>query len=139
MSERRTTANRKNAAKSTGPRTTKGKARSAANATRHGLNTALALTPGYRATLDALAQQFESAGHSPTAAKAAAEARLHLTRVQAVKRQLLEIAASKLNSDPEAVGDLAAHALLSALPDLRRLEEYERKARSRLKRAIRQS
>jgi hypothetical protein len=59
-------ANRKNAAKSTGPKTPKGKAKVSQNALRHGLATDRIILPGeepknFEALLDELAEQFQPA------------------------------------------------------------------------------
>ena len=57
-------ANRRNAAKSTGPKTSEGKARSARNALKHGLRSSLAIIPGespkdYEALYEALRNDYQ--------------------------------------------------------------------------------
>ena len=57
LSENQLEANRRNALRSTGPRTARGKASSARNATRHGLNSRDLLLPGEDAEQFALLQR----------------------------------------------------------------------------------
>ena len=53
-SERKTISNRKNAQKSTGPRTELGRLRSRRNALRHGLAIAIASDPKFSGDIEAL-------------------------------------------------------------------------------------
>jgi hypothetical protein len=55
-SEKQRAANRANAAKSTGPRTKAGKAKTSQNALRHGLATVLRCEPGAVEEIERLAQ-----------------------------------------------------------------------------------
>ena len=91
-SERKTSANRANTKRSTGPRTAGGKHRSSRNARRHGLST--------RAVADPLRDRFEQvtdilAGPAASTmrrelAAAVADAQIDLSRVHAIKVSLLE-------------------------------------------------
>ena len=124
-SPRQIAANRRNASRSTGPVTVQGKARASRNARRHGLS-----VPGYRASAVAadigeFALQLVGDAASRTEidlARAAAEAQLELARIGREKQLLLEVLMSDVSS-PDT------HAI-------RRLDRYERRAKSRRKRAL---
>jgi hypothetical protein len=137
-SERRRAANRANAAKSTGPRTPAGKARARHNARRHGLTLPVAGDPAWAPRVQALAAAF--AGGAPAraaAAASAAEAAAHLERIVALKTHVLQLAFAQAclegGVEPAAV-EAVAHC--RAAPQLLTLSGYERKARSRLNRAL---
>lgn len=117
-----------------GPRTPAGKTRSAQNARRHGLNSPLANDAGVQTRLRALAAAF-GGDLGADGARAAAEARLHMEQVCAAKLGALELS---LRAPTALAGqDPAAAALLRSLPEIAKLDVYERKARSRLKRILR--
>jgi hypothetical protein len=91
-SERKIAANRRNAKKSTGPRSASGKKRSGQNAHRHGLAKSLS-TVDFENDLEILTRQI--AGDSDDTAtvalaRVAAEAQLQLSRVKQVKKALIE-------------------------------------------------
>ena len=134
LSDRKIAANRRNARRSTGPRTAATKARASRNALRHGLAIPLSRDPLTSAEIDRLAAAL--AGRSPTPARLeqahiAAEAEFELLRVQAHRKSLLHRKAVALATNREAI------ALVAALPELEALERYERRAVSRRKRAMR--
>ena len=124
-------ANRRNALKSTGPRTRAGKAIVARNARTHGLNIPAFCDPGFAREVVELARAIET---SVTGAEAdatghelacrIAEAIIDWRRVRLAKLPL----AATLDADP---GDRRA------LTQLWRLDRYEARAFSRRKRAIR--
>ncbi len=134
-------ANRANAAKSTGPKTARGRARSSQNARTHGL-TALATAP-----LDVGASKINhrliSADDADQAlAVAVYEAQTHLTRIRAAKLDVLKrkqaaVLVELAHSQAPSTAELLAATLLSAERDLVTLSGYERKALSRRKRALR--
>jgi hypothetical protein len=91
-SERQTAANRRNAKKSTGPRSASGKKRSSNNAHRYGLAKPMS-SADFEEQLEKLARQI--AGDSDDVAtlilaRVAAEAQLQLSRVKQVKKALIE-------------------------------------------------
>jgi hypothetical protein len=91
-SERQIAASRRNAAKSTGPRSASGKKRASKNAVRHGLTKPM-LGPEYTRALEALARQIAGDREDKLAmalARDAAEAELELARVRRMKVALIE-------------------------------------------------
>lgn len=93
MSERRIEANRRNARKSTGPRTTEGRARVSRNARKHGLAISIVLDEKWSPMVQQLARAL--AGENPSAerlevARHAAEAQLEILRARACRALLAE-------------------------------------------------
>ena len=97
ISQKRLDANRRNAQKSTGPRTPEGKAKASANATTHGLSSPRGnpLAPGtllhtedpsaFQALLDEYVVTYPSTHHAsrlPAARAAASRSHLSITAVQ---------------------------------------------------------
>jgi hypothetical protein len=169
-SERQIAANRRNARKSTGPRSGAGRKRASRNAYRHGLT--LSIT-AFAKQLDTLVHKI--AGDSEDAivlerARAIAQAELELARVRRAKVALIERASAfgeldpprlfssvtKINrvinalergsflpkpidasaTMPSQEPDRSAEAIRRLLPELRKLERYERRAAARRDRAI---
>ena len=129
-SERKIAANRKNAKKSTGPRTEAGRATSRQNARRHGLATGIGSDPALRDDIEILAKLLadgrENIGEF---AREAAEAHLDLARIRKIRAGLY---ARMRFFDAASTEDLMALAEQFA-----RLERYERRAFSRRNRALR--
>jgi hypothetical protein len=134
-SERKVQANRENAKRSTGPRTTSGRASARRNSLRHGLAVSIA-DLGLSAEAEHLARMI--AGDSDTAgrwyyARIAAEAEMEILRIRKVKTELIR--ASLLQSvgsaDPTIVTDS------DVWMQLLKIDRYERRALSRRKRAFR--
>jgi hypothetical protein len=129
-SGRKIAANRKNAKKSTGPRSAAGRAISRHNARRHGLATGIGSDPALRDDIEILAKLLaggrENIGEF---AREAAEAHLDLTRIRRIRAGLY---ARMRFFDAASTEDLMALAEQFA-----RLERYERRAFSRRKRALR--
>ena len=153
-SHRQIAANRRNAQRSTGPRTPAGVKRAARNAMRHGLTIPLARDPAASAEIDRLAAAL--VGRCPTPARLeqariAAEAELELRRVRRHRKSLLDrnavaLAAHQQDDDRHhdrrwqpvgSDGQREGLAIAAALPELEALERYERRARSRRTRAMR--
>ena len=165
-SERQIAANRRNAGKSTGPRSDAGRKRASRNAYRHRLTLSITSTAAYAKQLDKLVREI--AGDSKDAivlerARAIAQAELDLARVRRAKVALIERASAfgELDpaqafstvteikrffnaldrgrlivpkpTDPSATmpsqePDRTAEAVRRVLPELRKLDRYERRA-----------
>jgi hypothetical protein len=151
ISDRKHASNRRNARRSTGPRSAAAKARTARNAFRHGLAIPLTRDPAASAETQRLAAALvglSSSSYRLEQARVAAEAELELRRVRAHRKALLDrkaaelatqrpVRADELSAPAELGGEPEATAIAAALPDLATLERYERRARSRLRRAMR--
>jgi hypothetical protein len=171
-SERQIAANRRNARKSTGPRSGAGRKRASRNAYRHGLTLSIASAAAFAKQLDALVRKI--AGNTDDAitlerAREIAQAELELARVRRVKVALIERASAfgeldpprltvtqmirLLNaldrgrlivpkpSDPSAAMPSqepvrSAEAVRRVLPELRKLDRYERRAAAQRERAV---
>ena len=102
-SERKRQANRANAQSSTGPKTAKGKKRSAVNARRHGLNVSVLHDPLLAKEVEVLARGLAGPTASPEIffyARRVAEAQIDLQRVRACRHRHIEQALA----DPKFVG-----------------------------------
>jgi hypothetical protein len=100
-SERRRAANRVNAAKSTGPRTKLGKAKTSQNARRHGLAAALRNGPGAVEEIERLAQAIVAESGRPDLidyARRVAEAEIDLRRVRRARDTLARLPAAASTS-----------------------------------------
>lgn len=89
-SDRQISANRRNALKSTGPKSRAGKKRAAGNSLRHGLS--IASMPGESEAVESLALRIADGITSDAAlghARAAARAQLHLARIRALETEII--------------------------------------------------
>ena len=175
-SEGQIAANRRNARKSTGPRSGAGKKRASRNAYRHGLTLSITSSAAYAKQLDRLVREIAGNTEDPILlerARAIAQAELELARVRRVKVALIERASAfgeldppqafssvtqiirllnaidrgRVPSFPEPVDssatmpsqepDRSAEAIRRVLPDLRKLDRYERRAAAQRERAVR--
>jgi hypothetical protein len=103
-SERQIEANRRNAKKSTGPKSQSGKKRSSKNPFRHGLSVPMS-NAGLEAQLKDLSHQFAgeaSDAESLVQAARAADAQLELTRIRHVQTAMVECALMLGASDAES-------------------------------------
>jgi len=137
-SPRKNAANRRNAQRSTGPRTANGKARARLNAWRHGLAVQLSATGAGDSEVKRLASAI--AGPNPDLcrlhfANIAAEAEFELRRVRACRLSLVASGtpAGSTASEPERAPQDRA-ATFGKLP---RLDRYEQRALARRNRALR--
>ena len=123
-SQRRIEANRRNARRSTGPRTDDGKARSRLNAVKHGLSAslpALVDTPAARE----LASLLSQGAADPAAAARLAMAEALLERCRQVRASL----SAGVPDDAEGTDAERAAAVAEAVRAMASIERYERKAR----------
>jgi hypothetical protein len=174
-SEGQIAANRRNARKSTGPRSGAGKKRASRNAYRHGLTLSITSSAAYAKQLDRLVREIAGNTEDPILlerARAIAQAELELARVRRVKVALIERASAfgeldppqafssvtqiirllnaidrgRVPSFPEPVDssatmpsqepDRSAEAIRRVLPELRKLDRYERRAAAQRERAV---
>ena len=129
--EKQVAANRRNALKSTGPRSLAGKIKSRANALRHGLATKTLLDPSKRRKIDALTQIFARQTDA-VAARAIAEAQVELHYVERYRAQLL----AEIPPPDEAGLRERGEEITKILCNVPRLLRYERNAASNRNRAI---
>jgi hypothetical protein len=128
---RKIEANRRNAKKSTGPRSVAGREAARRNARRHGLAVAIGGDPAFHEDIEKLAKALSFASGAQQVsehAREAAEAELDLARIRKVRAFLFE----------KLFGDIAVpHGITDLNGKLAGLERYERRAFSRRKRALR--
>ncbi len=154
-------ANRRNAAKSTGPKSPAGKRIASRNAFKHGLAVPVRADPGLVARVDALSRRIAGEGAEGSRfvplARRVAEAQVGLERVRAARFALLAPGAAGAGErePPHADGRSApkfgagGHATVRAVPEdkpvgaagdiarrLARLDRYEARALSRRRSAI---
>jgi hypothetical protein len=127
-------ANRANARLSTGPKTQRGKQRSSRSAVRHGLSIPVVSVSLLSKEAEQLAQEI--AGESASGvlldhARRVAEAQLDLQRIRRARNEIFASMAA------DAGGTHTARALGTHLRKLRLLDRYERRARSRRKKSVR--
>src|SRR5262245_37821883 len=90
-SEAKIAANRRNAQRSTGPRSAAGKARSSRNAIRHGLAIPISRDATFAEGIAMLANEFcLSAGFGSQTAVIAAEAQFEVMRVRQTRTEILK-------------------------------------------------
>jgi hypothetical protein len=173
-SERQIAANRRNARRSTGPRSGAGKKRASRNAYRHGLSLNIISSAASAKRLEKLVRKIAGNTDNPILlerARALAQAELDLARVRRAKVALIERASAfgeldppqlfgtvtqiiraihalergRISSLPEPIdasatmpsqeADRSAEAVRRVLPELRKLDRYERRAAARRDRA----
>jgi len=130
-SERQIAANRRNARKSTGPRSGAGRNRSSRNAYRHGLTLSINSTAAFAKQLDTLVREI--AGDTEDAillerARALAHAELELARVRRAKVALIERASAFGELDPPQLTRAGFIRLLNAVLRDRDIESIDASA-----------
>jgi len=127
-------ANRRNAQRSTGPRTAEGKRKVAANnALRHGLAISVP-DAAMSATVARIAEVLAGPGAAPgklALVMPIAEAQAEVLRARNMRVAPLNLAAASLSGP-----DSQAEAIYQSLETLTRLDRYERRAMARRNRAL---
>ena len=101
-SERKIRANRANARASTGPQTTRGRARAARNARRHGLSLPVCSIPALSEEVETLAREIagpDANAQTQELARRVAEAQIDLRRVRYARHKLLSDALANPHYD----------------------------------------
>jgi hypothetical protein len=142
-SARKIAANRRNAAKSTGPRRAAAKRRTRRNAERHGLAARIVFDADRLVRVEALAQELVGATSDFTTlelARAIARAELDLEQIRRLKAALINAAASSIaiaKTRGEVTPDPLAAAIGQVLPELIKIDRYERQTAVRRDGALR--
>jgi hypothetical protein len=170
--ERQIAANRRNAAKSTGPRTSAGKRRARRNSYRHGLSVGAAGRPEYAEQVEKLARKIAGAGADAIIleqTRSMAQAQLDLIQIRRIRISLIQrmagfgafdipdpqvrdlkqalrlidrglpfdLSTPQTSNMPSSEPDRTVEAIRRALPELLKLDRYERSAAARRDRAAR--
>ena len=117
-SERQIAANRRNARKSTGPRSGAGRKRASRNAYRHGLTLSISSTAAFAKQLDKLVHKIAGDTEDEIVlerARAVAQAELELARVRRAKVALIERASAFGELDPPQLTAAGCIRLLNAV------------------------
>jgi hypothetical protein len=136
----RLSANRQNAAKSTGPRTGAGKIRSSRNALRHGLATSLLVDAAVAKQTEVLAGVIAGGLSADLRvmreARLAAVAHLELVRIRRVRHLLLGRLLTQEEND-DGLQPYEPVDVSGTISELARIDRYERRALSRRKKLFR--
>jgi hypothetical protein len=127
-------ANRRNARRSTGPRTAAGKRRVARNALRHGAIAGLHADPAMSAEVARIAAVLAGPDASPrlvALVRPVAEAEHEMLRARSARAALIDLAAATIPTHAQW------EAVVQSLPSVVRLDRYERSAMKRRNRALR--
>ena len=128
-------ANRRNARRSTGPRTAAGKRKVAGNTLRHGVLATLDADPAKGAQVARIVAALAGAHASPrlrALVTPVAEAQADILRVRNARAALINLAVANLPDH----ADRESEAIAQSLTTLTRLDRYERRAMARRKRAL---
>ena len=126
-------ANRRNARRSTGPRTAAGKRKSAGNALRHGFCSSIDADPEMGGVVARIVAALAGPDASPRLrelVRPIAEAQADMRRIRSARTKLIDLAAAGAQGTIEAI--------VGSLPTLVRLDRYERSAMRRRHRALRE-
>jgi cysteinyl-tRNA synthetase len=152
VSDRQLAANRRNAQKSSGPRSPAGKKRTSHNAYRHGLAAKAGASPDFLHQVERLAREIAEKNDNivaPSDALTVAESVLTMVRVQRAKLALIQQITLEASPNTNASTLIEASAVVASqdvysaadkirrvLVELARLDRYEQRARSRRNRAL---
>jgi hypothetical protein len=133
-SDRQIAANRRNAARSTGPTTAQGKARASRNSWRHGLSRPAIGSPEVAEEVEALARDLvgcdAASSNELGLARAAAEGQIEIMRVRRERARLTEAVIA------QASGVCGSGRKETTPAAIGRLGRYERRAETRRNRAL---
>ena len=132
-------ANRRNAQRSTGPRSAAGKARTARNAYQHGLSLPISDDQSLRDVaelMDALKLEFDAAEH-PELVLRAAEGHIELQRARRLKADLLNQEAKRPAATALPLEERVAEAFVRKVGKLTAFDRYEARAQSKRRGALR--
>ena len=132
-------ANRRNARRSTGPRSKAGKVRVARNAFKHGLSVPIG-ADDLHAELEVFVQAFE--GEFPSAKDSKefsrfVEGQVELLRARHFKADLINRAAARLKTSSSDIEECVATGFGQKAQLLKAFDRYERRALSKRSRALR--
>lgn len=133
-------ANRANAESSTGPKTAPGKARSAQNAFRHGLNISVLSDPALAPLAEEMARRIAGPNADAEALECArwiAEAQVDLNRVRDCRTRSITTVWTEPNLEPLEGDEKLAAIVEERASRLAAFDRYERRALSRRNSAIR--
>jgi hypothetical protein len=140
-SEAKIAANRRNAQRSTGPRTALAKARVRRNALRHGLAAVVLDDPAAVTEVGCVAAAIcDPEATSPDRERAliVAEAQVTLKRIRRARAEIMEqVSLARPTTQSDRPDTAPMPQVLLRLDELLRIERYERRALSRRKRAVR--
>ena len=131
-------ANRRNAQRSTGPRSKAGKARVARNSFKHGLSVAIG-ADDFHAECEELVRAFEGELDSAKNWEQVSrfvEGQIEVLRVRRSKAELLNRAASRLKTLYSDMEECVAAGFVQNAKLLQSFERYERRALSKRRRAL---
>ena len=151
ISKRKITANRQNAAHSTGPRTDHGKARARNNAYKHGLASSVLADAALTQDVERVERALSTVGnelYNELATHDLAGRALDLLRIRRVRAQMIDagLGAKATNllhqlqsqrNDELSLEVAFVTAMTNVLAQMQVLERYERRAFSRWRRIIR--
>jgi len=129
-------ANRKNAQRSTGPRTAAGKQNASRNSRRHGLRASILKDPSWTVEVDRIAKAFSPKGadrEGREKVRTMAGMMMDIMRVEVTRTDLWNMAVHQ--ADEHDGSEREAVACLQILQRLITLDRYEANARSRWRKA----
>jgi hypothetical protein len=134
-------ANRRNAQRSSGPRTAAGKQRSRQNARKHGLSVPLDTDdPEIDELVQVLPEPKCSLGEVRETMRSVAKEQCEVARVQRTRVNIINSQIEKMTDDGDqsvTAEERIARATAAIVPDLEAIDRYERRAQSQLRKTLR--